>query len=481
MNNYQLCRTNPRMSGQIKWDLILSSSDSELYISDFDLSPISKHIYQSKHIDNILNYDHLYNLKRYYANFSNGFYKTFEDPSISSPNIMMTNNDYNQYKHKWIDLHDDTLEFGISRSRYKITGRQFEFFCPVWLENFGINDELVFEFSISTGDSLNKVISKSLSLTPNKHKIHDKVVDYFNKYVENIIDNNSKIIGDNLINIDLDNFRAEIRGVDVKNGKYNSSVNITGLSQDILKNERLLIENDEMIINSFRFNELIAPQLFNFNFIFNYEDLATHVISKYMYGSEINISLNVKIIHSLNDSDQSWVEYLQTKDLYTNYDALPCILDGQENDDLSVFDLIMDPQNIKYTLQNKISPTIIHWSLADNNDYIFNMYSGFGGCKTIKEFDRIEVYSTADEKVNNIFSQDGALAETKRIEEYLNSQNYSDNKNEKFYIMPLKNSLGNISYNDIDWNTVLQNKEKDSESHQDGLSNILSNNTNKQE
>ena len=59
MNNYQLCRTNPKISGQIKWDLILSSSDSELYISDFSLSPISRHVYQSKSIDNILNSHHI--------------------------------------------------------------------------------------------------------------------------------------------------------------------------------------------------------------------------------------------------------------------------------------------------------------------------------------------------------------------------------------------------------------------------------------
>ena len=41
MNNYQLYRTNVLLGGQMKWDLIIDSSQNTLYVSDFHLSPIS--------------------------------------------------------------------------------------------------------------------------------------------------------------------------------------------------------------------------------------------------------------------------------------------------------------------------------------------------------------------------------------------------------------------------------------------------------
>ena len=45
----------------------------------------------------------------------------------------------------------------------------------------------------------------------------------------------------------------------------------------------------------------------------------------------------------------------------------------------NVLSYLQDYNYIDHIDKNKLTQSIIHWSLADNNDYIFNLYNGFGG------------------------------------------------------------------------------------------------------
>ena len=75
MNNFQLYRTNPALSGQVKWDLVLNSSNSELYISDFHITPISNDLnYIHDNEEYLLNRTHQDNIKLFYKENSDIFY-----------------------------------------------------------------------------------------------------------------------------------------------------------------------------------------------------------------------------------------------------------------------------------------------------------------------------------------------------------------------------------------------------------------------
>ena len=136
--NYQLYRTNPRLSGQIKWNLILEPNKRDLMVNGFYLTPISKNIPFLVQDKNLLNYKHEENVKNMFHSISNSFYdstsKIFIDNSLST----MSNIFEKDY--------DDEYEMGCRRASYQMYNKQFEFFCPVWLET--IDGDLNFQFEI---------------------------------------------------------------------------------------------------------------------------------------------------------------------------------------------------------------------------------------------------------------------------------------------------------------------------------------------
>ena len=75
MENFQLYRTNLFLGGQMKWDIIISSNNSSLLVSDFHLSPISNNIpYVHKTDEQLLNNTHQDNVKLYYNSIKGNFY-----------------------------------------------------------------------------------------------------------------------------------------------------------------------------------------------------------------------------------------------------------------------------------------------------------------------------------------------------------------------------------------------------------------------
>ena len=60
----------------MKWDIIVDSDASDLYVSDFHITPISEQIsYNRYSYDTLLNYSHQYNIKKYYEKVRGSFYQ----------------------------------------------------------------------------------------------------------------------------------------------------------------------------------------------------------------------------------------------------------------------------------------------------------------------------------------------------------------------------------------------------------------------
>lgn len=376
MTNYQLYSTNIFLSGQMKWDLVLSLFDDDIMVSDFHLTPVNSNIpYSNMAEEQLLNYSHKENIIKFHKQIEGYFYDKYIPAEL---------------KHNWpiisetpIKSYDDTYIMGCKRSKYySLYKKQFEFLCPVWIEQ--LNSAL--KFNIRIKDINGRLISERvLDISKKGNEIHDKFVNYLYEYLKYV-----ELIGvgdDHVININLDRRVGDLIGINVSDGNiYHKDISF--MVENLLSRERPVMESDSMIIDCFKNNKMITKQLFNFNLCFNIEDILPKQISNLLAGQKLNIEVTVGDIYG---------EY-SLVDFYTNYEYIDREWCGfmdfnksinnkmyiHEASDSSkaiknVYEYFKDFRYIEFMDKNKFSPMIIHWSLYDNSDYIFNLYNGFCG------------------------------------------------------------------------------------------------------
>lgn len=362
MNNYQLYRTNHLLSGQLKWDLIIKSDINTLCVSDFHLTPISDNApYIYKTDEYLLNNTHQDNIKQFYHETQGNFYtECLNTEFIHNWPIICNENEI-------INAYSNIYDMGCRRSnKYDKYNKQFEFLCPLWIEH--LTDVLSFKIEVKNIESNTVLGSNILSLDTKNifNKYHNKFVDYFNAYIEAAkIDKGT----DDIINIVFDSNTANITGLDVSNGLFKTK-NIDTIISNITLMERPLMEVDNMLIQAFKDNKLICKQLFNFNICFNFEDIFSANVVKMLYGENVIISVTAFI------GD----EQLELRDFYTEYDFIKKQVHGDSTDYTeNVLSYLKDNEYIGFINKNKFCQSICHWSLCENNDYIFNVYDGFSG------------------------------------------------------------------------------------------------------
>ena len=363
MNNYQLYRTNLLLGGQMKWDLILNSTQTSLYVSDFHLSPISNNIPYIYKIDEyLINNTHQDNIKAYYnANKGNFYNEGLNTGFLHNWPIICKENEV-------INSYSNIYDMGCKRSiRYNIHNKQFEFFCPLWLEH--VTDDIVFKIEIKNINTNSIIGSNSLILSVDNinNEYHKQFIKYFNNY---ITEAGIKDGTDDILNIVFNKNEATVTGLHVSTGII-KTVTINSIIENIVSRERPLMEVDNMLINSLVDNGLICKQLFNFNLCFNIEDIFSKNIVKMMYGENVIVSVDVY----MGDTK------LEKKDFYTEYDYIEKYVNSDDINFQSenVLSYLKDNEYIEFIDKNKFCQSICHWSLFDNNDYIFNVYDGFGG------------------------------------------------------------------------------------------------------
>lgn len=387
MENFQLYRTNLSLSGQLKWDLVIENANNHLYINKFNLTPISDNIaYTYKTDDTILNHTHFDNLKSYYKKLEGHFYAEGLDSQFSNnwPTIVSENEHINAYS--------SIYDMGCKRMKhYKKYNKQFEFFCPVWIER--IKESLMFKITVKGNNSNAVLATHSLIVTDYADRpVHDKFVRYFKQYaqISQIHSGN-----DNIVKIDFDG-NSYVAGISAKTG-LPMVKNISSVVHNMTTRERPMMEIDSMIMSSFSNNAIICPQLINFNLCFNLDDIMSSTTAKYLKGKALTVSVDVVI---------DGVE-VEKRDFCCNYNFLPRdkYLDETENlpvekveqykndypecfTELNVFDHLRDNECLDLVTTNKYCPKICHWCLADNTSYIFNLYRGFDGYGIVIENDK---------------------------------------------------------------------------------------------
>lgn len=397
MNNYQLYRSNVLLGGQLKWNISLKSSGGILQVDDFHLAPISKWIPFNNYVEeNLLNYDHKDNIRDFYKRVGNYFYSESINPrlQLKQPIIVEEGEKVNTY--------NDIYDMGLSRISYKLHKKSFQFFCPLWLEDFGTNDSIKFTFAFrsrtkeDSGEiTYQEHMSKSLILGSRElsykySEYHKKFLDYFNKYISYISPNQEKI-GDNLINIDFKRNFMTVEGVDVSSGSVRT-INTSLTLPNLYSRERPLMEFDRLIIDNFSNNNLVAKQLFNFNFIFNIEDIMDREVVEMLYGDYVNIDVKVFISHEGEE-----YELLDRVSFDTNYEFVDkgdgelTELTGRAKGS-NVLDYLFDYNCIDLLDKNKLCQSITHWSLKDYPESYFNLYSGFENYPMLMQ-DQVNLWS----------------------------------------------------------------------------------------
>ena len=398
MQNFLLYKTSPLLGGQMKYDLVLDSDFEKLYISEFQITPISKNIIYVKNTD--LSYNHQTNIKKFYDDTYKKFYDNSIDPVLDEY-VPLALDDEKSYS-------DDFL-LGCSRSdKYD---KQFEFFIPLWLEKCqGLR------FNINIKNDLGKVLFKNqieLSQENNINSYHNMISKYFINYLKYI-----KIFDgdDRCLNIKLNNIKQSstdiyvspedswLHGIDVSKGLIVDK-SINGAANRLLDFEKPVLEFNNNITDVLKDNKVILKQLFNFNLCFNLKDIISNEIEYLLKDNSIIISVDCEVF----DGDK-W-DVLEERDIFTNYEYiakdaqkyiidLPLSLEGElvykkdKQYDGNVLDYMYDYKCPELILKNKLVQSIPYWQIDDS--YIFNAYDGFSGDNNNHNYGNIRDYSVKE-------------------------------------------------------------------------------------
>lgn len=353
MNNYVLNRTNVLLGGQMKWDLrVKSIDDSTWYVDDFSLTPISHNINYVRPDVSILNNNHHDNIKELYSKTSDTFFSDCLDAKFITKYPIIADD-----KTK-VDSYNSMYDNCVSRISRAKNGKSTQLFIPMWLEDFRPSDTIKFDIEIFIEDDLgNKTTSlyKTLELDLNGKSSHDAFVNYMRSYIENISTNGK--IGDKIINVDFKNLKMIVEGIDLNTGHIltkdisNKLHNFTGMYKPFM-------DNDDMIIRSLSDNKLVAKQLFNFNIMFDFEDILSNYILDQIKGASVKFNIKTFINGTeVEEKSFSW--------------------DYSEKFNEGVLREFEDYNNIQLIDKNKINTNVIHWTLSKDSSYIFNLYPNF--------------------------------------------------------------------------------------------------------
>lgn len=496
MHNYQLYRTNPRLSGQLKWDLIIDAYDGKLYVDSMRLSPLSNSLPFPKYAkQDLLRYRHQENVCRFYEQNKNIFFNSKGDQKLDSLFPIISKSEDSAIDSTQFD---STYNMGVRRVPYKSYGKQFAILVPVWLEE--ITDKIRFKFDKYIGSTY--IGSKYLVLDENEisPKInHNRFSKYFFDYAKYTQlyrnDQTDNWRGDELISVDLKTDESSICGLHVTSG-LKITKPILYLSRNLKAREMTMMEFDEKILSEFEKNQIICSQLFNFNFIFNMDDMLNEWEER-QFSDNID-KFNIKAYVEIKTGEEEEIiegedgtqikrkvdifEQLSGVDFYNNYEYIGKV-DINEGSKNNVLDYLRDYKHMDLIDKNKLCPSIFHWSLIDNESYIFNLYDGFSAVGTSKNYDGapnlfIEDYyqylfndkwmcNSIGDSWYEIFRENDSLIFLEKIID----NNIGDYKNHMVLFKKGDSWINNIKYNSIDNIYIGVFKLYDSEKVRDKLVN----------
>ena len=352
---YQLAKTTPLLTGQVKMNLIMNGNK----VSDIQYVPISNHIaFNYNNPVDVLNYSHGDNVKMLYNKISDDFFSDIHDPQLTVKQL-------HRYDTLLDDTHENTYEMGMKRLEYQRYNKQFEFFCPVWCDD--VNDLKRIRFVINLANSHGRIMySKDITFDTKIYNYLRGIYDSLN------FDTSTTTENLDLVYINIDEMQSHIKGLNVESGTL-QTIDTSYIVNNLLYQERPVLETDNMIVNLFSNNKTICTQIFNFNFVFNLEDFIPLNLLKNFISERINVYVDVYSVYGTNKTK------CKVKDFYTNYEFIPKydINTGKYSNTANVLDYLQDNKAVELVNKNKLVQSTFHWVLQNNRNSIFNLYNGF--------------------------------------------------------------------------------------------------------
>lgn len=349
---FQLAKTSVGLTGQISWDFVVDNQS----ITNLYINPLYGEGKRFKY--SALRDTHSHNIKRQFKN-TNSFFKSQADNTLVD-DILVNN------KGRRIDTHVNTYEMGMKRCNFSLLNKQFSFFCPVFCDSKEEISNIRFKVVIKSIDD--KDIYSCF--------INDDIIKpYIDQYIKDVdLDNQ-------MLYIDLVDKKSFIRGLNTKSGLL-EICNLNLLVDEIISKEYTLLEFDNILLRQFANNNIIATQVFNFNFLFNIYDIIDARLKDELIGQPLNVYIDV----------YCGDEKVGVRDLYSNYEFIP-VWDIYSNSysKLNVLDYKYDYTVVDLINTNKKIQSTFHWCCGGNNDYVFNLYNGFSPTdSTVKDYKHVQ-------------------------------------------------------------------------------------------
>ena len=344
------------MSGQVKINCVLKGET----IKDIQYVPISDSIpFNYNSPQDVLNYTHGENVRMLYSKISEVFYSSVGRSDLSVSRL-------HRYTDGADDTHDGTYEMGMKRLSYERYQKQFAFFCPIWCDSKTDFNTLKFELCFAHAKT---------EKVDNPRVIYRKYLEFDGRTKKLLSTFFEEEDNTRIVYLGFDKMESYTKGMSVKTGKI-ETVDTSFIMNNLIYQERPVLETDNMIASLFSQKKIIAPQIINFNFVFNPEDILPINILSNLIGERINIFVNVYYGEPCKQA--------QIKDFYSNYEVIPRYnistgeyLEEYKGESLNVLNYLKDNKAISLIDKNKLVQSTFHWALQSNKDCVFNLYSGF--------------------------------------------------------------------------------------------------------
>lgn len=386
---YQLAKTSPLITGQIKLDLITDTfeNDSRIYVDDLMVTPIADSIYSPITLNQKYN-SHLWNIRQLYKEIKGTFFKPHSNRTDLSGKYLYIGND---------EPIDTTYMMGARRSKTTRYGKSFEYLLPLYVDNPNdVIDEdgnlkIRFDFVVKSTRQTNK----DKELLRQEIVLDDTIKKYLISYFKNV-DNDLMYIsyGDN-----GKNQTATMHGIKLTSG-LDVTMSMSTMVPDLISTERTMYQFDNMILDKFASNEMIAHQILNMCFHFNFDDIVTKEYRKSMLFDRFNVYVDCLTPYheTINGKDVVKYRSVEIRDIYSNYEKINAFrIDYQGfneleySDKLNVFDYLKDDRSVELMHTNKMMQSVFHFSYYDNDKIMFNLYNGFSPYISDTNADNVQI------------------------------------------------------------------------------------------
>lgn len=364
-----LLRTIPLLSGNIKINCYVDNFEQNkkdkdkfyAFIKHADLSPLQNSLLNQRIKLSLLDGSWEYDISKYYHYYNSAFY---------NKNYSFNKSDYqilDLFSSNQISSRNKDYEFGCKRVSYSQTGYQFNFFAPIWCDNFDSLPDY-FRIAITFSNGINKYIYIPIKEYYDENYLRNYLKKYLNKIDSNVIFGNQ-----------TDN-QGVYYGIDVKRGGF---VSIIDNVFTRIYNMQMTQNNfDNTICEGFARNNLVIRQVLPLSFSFNIEDIMTKQEKFYFMNEHVKISGSyIKSNLTLRFYDFN-TNYYSYKFKYKTFDKQlkEFVFDKSSNVCESSYPALQEKRYIGYKYSNKLTPIYNRWKLKctpDDYPYITNINYAF--------------------------------------------------------------------------------------------------------